>query len=100
MIQRSGFSKRELKKFTREVNLAETSMANILKYINWSEQSILFSRTDHPRSVPRPGHAALVVEAKIGGYNMGKIFMDGGSGLNLLFSSTLRAMNIAPESLR
>ena len=34
MIQRSGFSKRELKKFTREVNLVEASMANIPEYIN------------------------------------------------------------------
>jgi len=30
---------------------------------------------------------------------MGKVFMDGGSALNILFESTLRAMNIAPESL-
>ena len=30
---------------------------------------------------------------------MGKVFMDGGSGLNLLFASTLRTMGIKPETL-
>ena len=30
---------------------------------------------------------------------MGKVFMDGGSGLNLLFASTLHAMGIKPETL-
>ena len=63
MIHKTGFSKRELKKFTREVNLAEVTMANIPEYIDWSEQSILFSRADHPPAVPRPSHAVLVVEA-------------------------------------
>lgn len=99
MIQKSFISKRELKKFTREVNLAEAAMTNVPDYIDWSEQAITFSRADHPKVVPRPGHASLVVQAQIGGYNMGKVFMDGGSALNILFESTLRAMNIAPESL-
>ena len=31
---------------------------------------------------------------------MGKVFMDGGSGLNLLFASTLEAMNISTKSLK
>ena len=94
MIQKACSSKRELKKFTREVNLAEAAMTT--EYVDWSEQSITFSRADHPPSVPRPGHAALVVEAQIGGFNMSKVFMDGGSGLNLLFASTLRTMGIKP----
>ena len=97
MIQKTCSSKRELKKFTREVNLAEAAMTT--EYVDWSEQSITFSRADHPPSVPRPGHAALVVEAQIGGFNMSKVFMDGGSGLNLLFASTLRTMGIKPETL-
>src|SRR3954469_18557160 len=98
MIQKGGLTKREMKKFTREVNLAEATMAITPEYLNWSEQNITFSRDDHPPSVPRPGHAALVVEAQIGEFNMSKAFMDGGRGLNLLFASTLRAMNIAIEA--
>src|SRR3954471_15031450 len=90
-------SKREMKKFTREVNLAETCMAT--EYVDWSEQPIHFSRDDHPPSVHQPGHATLVVEAQIGGFNMGKVLMDGGSGLNLLFASTLKVMGIPLEAL-
>src|SRR4051794_13065150 len=30
---------------------------------------------------------------------MGKVFMDGGSGLNLLFARTLKVMGIPPEAL-
>src|SRR3954453_22756004 len=86
MINKAYPSKREMKKFTREVNLAKACMAT--EYVDWSEQPIYFSRDDQPLSVPRPGHATLVVEAQIGGFNMGKILMDGGSGLNLLFANT------------
>lgn len=89
MIQKGGLTKREMKKFTREVNLAEATMAITPEYLNWLEQNITFTRADHPPSVPRPGYAALVVEAQIGEFNMSKVFMDGGSGLNLLFASTL-----------
>ena len=97
MIQKAHFSKREMKKFTREVNLTEASMA--IEYVNWSEQTISYSRADHPPSVPRPGHTALVLDAQIGGFNMSKVFMDGGSGLNLLFASTLKVMGISVEAL-
>jgi hypothetical protein len=75
-------------------------MENIPEYIGWSEQSILFSRADHPMSIPRPGHAALVLEAQIGGFNMSKVFMDGGSILNLLFASTMKAMGITTDMLQ
>src|SRR3954469_8582672 len=87
-----------MKKFTREVNLAEATMAIIPEYLEWSSQSITFSRADHPPSVPRPGHAALVVEAQIGEFNMSKVFMDGDSGLNLLFACTLRAIQLSMAS--
>src|SRR3954470_5740498 len=97
MINKANPSKREMKKFTREVNLAEACMAT--EYVDWSEQPIHFNQDDHPPSVPQPGHAALVVEAQIGGFNMGKILMDGGSGLNLLFANTAKVMGIPHEAL-
>src|SRR3954466_7167088 len=97
MINKAYPSKREMKKFTREVNLAKACM--VTKYVDWSEQPIYFSRDDHPPSIPRPGHAALVVGDQIGGFNIGKFLMDGGSGLNLLFASTLKVTGIPPEAL-
>ncbi|KAK1680856.1 hypothetical protein QYE76_041704 [Lolium multiflorum] len=72
MIHKTNFSKREIKKFSREVKYAEVAMVDTPEFIDWSEQSISFDRTDHPKAVPRPGHAALVLEAQIGGYNMSK----------------------------
>ena len=35
-----------------------------------SEVAITFSQKDHPPAIPRPGHAPLVLEAQIGGYDM------------------------------
>jgi hypothetical protein len=100
MIHKTDVSKRELKKFTWEINLVETIMVNVLEYINWFEKCIIFSRADHPMVVPRPGHAALVLEAQIGEFNMSKVFMDGGSGLNLLFANTMNAMGITTDMLQ
>ena len=57
------------------------------------------SKEDHPPSVTRPGHAALVLDAQIGKYAMSKVFMDGGSGINIIFADTLRKMNRSVENL-
>jgi hypothetical protein len=59
-----------------------------------------FSRADHPREVPRPGHAPIVLKAQIGGYDIGRVFMDAGSGINLIYARTLKAMCISIESLK
>ena len=48
-----------------------------------------------PTQVPRPGHAALVLGAQIVGYVMSKVFMDGGSGMNIIYADTLRRMKIS-----
>jgi pantothenate synthetase len=63
MIHKASVSKRESKKFSREIKLAEVAMAIVPEYIDWSDQSILFSRADHLTAVPRPGHISLVLEA-------------------------------------
>jgi hypothetical protein len=63
MIHNTGSSKRKAKKFSRDIKFAEVAMAVVPYYIDWSDQSILFSRADHPIAVHRPGHAALVLEA-------------------------------------
>ena len=80
MIQKGRTSNRLQKLITRQVNLAVTAPPAAPEYLNWSEASITFDRSDHPPQVPRPGHSALVLDAQIGGYEMSKVFMDGGSG--------------------
>ena len=69
------------------------------EYLRGSETAITFSREDHPPSVYRLGHSALVLEAQIGSYAMTKVFMYGGSGSNIIFADTLRRMNRSTDNL-
>ena len=99
MIQKGRITNRKQKLISRQVYLSTTSPPATPEYLNWSEQDISFDREDHPPKVPRHGHSPLVLEAQIGGFDMSKVFMDGGSGLNLIFATTLRAMNISLTNL-
>jgi hypothetical protein len=100
MIQPVPKSKKERKSISRQVNLAISSPPATTEYLQWSDQPVRFSRADHPRKVPRPGHAPMVLKAQIGGYNIGRVSMDAGSGINLIYTRTLRAMCISLESLK
>jgi hypothetical protein len=42
----------------------------------------------------------MVLKAQIGGYDVGRVFMDAGSGINLIYARTLKAMNIPLEWLQ
>ena len=95
MIQKGRPTNRVQNKITRQVSLAVTAPPAIPEYLSGSESCITFIRSDHPRL----GHASLVLEAQIGGFEMSRVFMDGGSGINLMFASTLAAMWIPLCSL-
>jgi hypothetical protein len=41
----------------------------------------------------------MVLKAQIGGYDIRRVFMDAGSGINLIYARTLRAMCISLDSL-
>jgi hypothetical protein len=100
MIQPVPKSNKEEKSNTRQVNLAVISPPATTEYLHWSEQPIEFNREDHPRTVPRPGNAPLVLKAQIGAYDVDRIFMDTESGINLIYAKTLRAMHISLEFLK
>jgi hypothetical protein len=99
MIQPVPKSKKERKSISRQVNLAISSPPATTVYLKWSDQPVRFSRADHPRKVPRPGHAPMLLKAQIGGYDIGRVFVDAGSGINLIYARTLRAMCISLDSL-
>ena len=63
MIQKGRVTNRKQRLISRQVYLATTAPPATPEYHNWSEQDIAFHRGDHPPQVPRPGHAALVLEA-------------------------------------
>jgi hypothetical protein len=100
MIQLVPKSKKEQKSISRQVNLAISSPPAITEYLRWSDQPVRFSRVDHPRKVPWPGHAPMVLKAQIGGYNIGRVFMDAGSRINLIYARILKAMSISLGSLK
>jgi hypothetical protein len=100
MIQPVPKSNKEEKSITRQVNLAVTSPPATTEYLHWSEQPIEFSRDDHPIIAPWPGKAPLVLKAQIGTYDVDRVFMDAGSGINLIYAKTLRAMHISLDFLK
>jgi hypothetical protein len=59
-----------------------------------------FNRKDHPIIVHRPRNTPLVLKAQIGAYDVDRIFMDAGSGINLIYTKTLRVMHISLEFLK
>ena len=79
MIQKACPLKRAQKTNTHQVNMAVLAPPKTPEYLKGYEQPITFDQRDHPPRVPYPGHSALVVCAQIDGYNMARVFMDGGS---------------------
>jgi hypothetical protein len=100
MIQRGRPYNWRQKMITRQVNLTVKSPPVVPEYLKWSETDITFTRADHPPQVPRPGHVALILEAQIGDYEMSKVFIDGGSGINIIYTSTLWDMNKSLTNLQ
>jgi hypothetical protein len=69
-------------------------------YLKWSEVPITFDRKDHPDNVPQPGSYPLVVALLFKSRRIHKVLMDGGSGINVLYASTLDEMGIPRSALR
>jgi hypothetical protein len=42
----------------------------------------------------------MVLKAHIGGYDIGRVFMDARIGINLIYARTLKAMNISLQFLQ
>jgi hypothetical protein len=80
----------------------EVMNADVAKpsYLKWSEVLITFDRKDHPDTVPQPGSYPLVVAPLFKSRRIHKVQMDGGSGINVLYSSTLDEMGIPRSAMR
>jgi hypothetical protein len=88
---------RQRKREHREVYATEPAT---LSFLDWSEEAITFDRDDHPDYISNPGHYPLVVNLVIGNARLTKVLMDGGSGLNILYTETLDLMGISRSRLR
>jgi hypothetical protein len=62
--------------------------------LRWSEVPITFSRADQWTSFSEPGWFPLVLKPVVVGSKLNKVLIDGGSGLNVLFTKTLKKMKL------
>jgi hypothetical protein len=90
-------SRRRGKLIQREVFNTDVARPS---YLKWSEVSITFDRKDHPDNVPQLGPYPLVVAPLFKSRRIHKVLMDGGSGINVLYASTLDEMGIPRSALR
>jgi hypothetical protein len=62
--------------------------------LRWSETPITFSRADQWTSFFEPGRFPLVLKPVVVGSRLNKVLIDGGRGLNVLFTKTLKKMKL------
>jgi hypothetical protein len=74
-----------------EILFVEPATPRPLRY---SEVAISFSRDDQWTSFSEPGKSPLVLDPIMVGSQLTRVLIDGGSGLNLLFASTLKKMGL------
>jgi hypothetical protein len=84
-------TRRSQKATRREVLNIEPAVPTPLR---WSEVPITFSRTDQWTSFSEPGRFPLVLKPVVAGSRINKVLIDGGSGLNVLFTKTLKKMKL------
>jgi hypothetical protein len=84
-------SRRVQKATHREVMSIEPAVPTPLR---WSEVPITFTRADQWTSFSEPGRFPLVLKSVVAGSKLNKVLIDGGSGLNVLFTKTLKMMNL------
>jgi hypothetical protein len=62
--------------------------------LRWSEVPFSFSRDDKWTSFLEPGKFPMVLDLVVAEVKLTRVLIDGGSGLNLIFASTLRKMGL------
>jgi hypothetical protein len=80
-------SRRNQKLLLREILSNEPAVPRPLR---WSEVPISLSRDDQWMSFSEPGKFPLVLDPVVAEVKLTKVLIDGGSGLNIIFVSTLK----------
>jgi hypothetical protein len=87
-----GLPTRRSQKVTRrEVLNIELAVPTPLR---WSQVPITFSCADQWTSFSEPGLFPLVLKPVVASSRLNKVLIDGGSGLNVLFTKTLKKMKL------
>lgn len=69
-------------------------------FLHWSKAAITFNPGDHLEHIPALGRYALFIDSIIGRKCLTMVLMDGGIGLNILYTNTLDAMGIDQSWIR
>jgi hypothetical protein len=84
-------TRRSQKATRREVLNIEPAVPTPLR---WSEVPITFSHADQWTSFSEPGRFPLVLKPIVAGSRLNKVLINAGSGLNVLFTKTLKKMKL------
>jgi hypothetical protein len=84
-------SRQEQKLLLRKIMSVEPAAPRPLR---WSKVPISFSHDDQWTSFSEPGKFPLVLDPVVAEVRLTKVLINGGSGLNLIFASTLRKMGL------
>jgi hypothetical protein len=76
-------SKHQDKLALRSIMAAEPAVPG---YLNWSQYPIQLSREDQWTSIGNAGIYPLVLDPTIAGMTVTRVLIDGGAGLNIIFS--------------
>jgi hypothetical protein len=68
-------------------------------YLRWSETTITYDQVDYPDHIPQPRAYPLMVALLFDSKRVHKVLMDWGSGLNIIYMSTLNNMGIQRPQL-
>jgi hypothetical protein len=97
-ILSDGLPSRRVQKATRrEVMSIEPVVPTPLR---WSEVPITFCRADQWTSFSEPGWLPILLKPVVAGSMLNKVLIDGGSGLNILFTKTLKKMKLDITHMR
>jgi hypothetical protein len=84
-------ARRSQKATRREVLNIEPAFPTPLR---WSEVPITFSRADQWTRFSKPGRFPLVLKPVVTGSRINKVLIDGGSGINILFTKTWKKIKL------
>ena len=87
----SSFNKRSQKLVWQEILKMDPAVQKPLRH---SEVPITFSRADQWTSFSEPGKFPFVLDPVVAGSILTRVLIDGGSGLNLIFMSTITKMGL------
>nr|XP_051197464.1 uncharacterized protein LOC127310874 [Lolium perenne] len=93
----TGVDDRHDKKVLVRAVAVNAVVADVSRWLNWSEQSITWSRDDHAPRIEYSGRVALIIKPKVADYWISKTLMDGGSSINIMYYDTYQRLQL-PDS--